>query len=199
MSPSQSDQATMNVQMVDLETLVPYWRNPRDNTQAVDKVVESIELYGYQTPILVDTELVIIAGHTRYAALRRLGYTQVPVIVSDMDPGKAKQYRIVDNRTAEYATWTPDLDLELREFTDPLALDLFFPHINLDTDFADILPGKDAPPTQEAVDRAEDKLTDRYRAADMVRKSAATVDLTCPHCHGAITLLASELQAELNK
>ena len=65
---------------VSIETLIPYWRNPRKNDIAIEKVKASIQEFGYQNPIIVDKDMTIIAGHTRYRALKELGYTEVPVI-----------------------------------------------------------------------------------------------------------------------
>lgn len=90
-----------------LDHLVPYWRNPRIITdEAVNAVAKSIKDYGYQQPIIVDSENVIVIGHTRYMALRRLGYTEAPVGVATNLSGKElKQLRTIDNRTSEYAEW----------------------------------------------------------------------------------------------
>jgi ParB-like chromosome segregation protein Spo0J len=96
----------------------PYWRNPRENHEAVQKVKQSIAAYGYNQLIGVDKKHVIIAGHTRYLALRELGWTQIPVQVLDLTERQARAYRIIDNKTAEFAKWDSDLLLaELKELT----------------------------------------------------------------------------------
>lgn len=114
-----------------LDTLVPYWRNPRRVTdEAVNAVAESIRQFGYQQPIAVDTENVIVVGHTRYAALRRLGYQSASVrVIDDLSPQQIKQLRLVDNRTSELSMW--DFDAMVAEMTD-LDADLmlrYFPEI----------------------------------------------------------------------
>jgi hypothetical protein len=106
----------------------PYWRNPRENHEAVQKVKHSIELYGYNQLIAVDQKNVIIAGHTRYLALRVLGWAHIPVQVLDLDDRQAKAYRIIDNKTSEFAKWDGGLLLtELKELGDDLpSLQPFF-------------------------------------------------------------------------
>lgn len=104
-----------NLSMMKIGDLIPYWRNPRRVTdEAVNQLAESIRQYGYQQPIVVDENDVIIVGHTRYIALQRLGVTEVPVLKStSLSPEEVKQLRIIDNRVAEYTTW--DLDKLMTE------------------------------------------------------------------------------------
>ena len=110
-----------------LNEIVPYWRNPRINDFAVEKVKKSIKEYGYVKRILIDKDNVIIAGHVRYKALLELGYDEVECLQVDLDPKKAKEYRIIDNKTSEFATWNKDLDYELKEFSNFELRDYFFP------------------------------------------------------------------------
>lgn len=117
----------MKIQEVHIDTIKPYWRNPRNNDKAVEAVKKSISEFGYNSPIVVDKENVIIAGHTRYKALRQLGYDDIAVIVLDISKDKAKQYRIADNKTSEKSTWDEDLLMfELREIEEIQDMDLFF-------------------------------------------------------------------------
>lgn len=110
-----------------LDEIKPYWRNPRQATEeAVSALARSIEEYGFQQPLVVDQEHVIIVGHTRYSAARRLGLTEVPTIIADLSPDKARQYRMVDNRAAEYTSWNYDtLGEELAELEGDLITSLF--------------------------------------------------------------------------
>ena len=64
-----------------LDELIPYANNPRNNDQAVDAVAESIRQCGYVAPIIVDEEYTILAGHTRYKALQKLGIKEAEVII----------------------------------------------------------------------------------------------------------------------
>lgn len=89
-----------------LSELKPYENNPRINDEAVDDVVESIKQCSYIAPIVIDEDGVILAGHTRYKALKKLGYKECEVVVaSDLTEEQKKKYRFLDNKTGEKATW----------------------------------------------------------------------------------------------
>lgn len=99
-----------------LDEIRPYDNNPRRNDEAAKAVANSIKEFGFQSPIIVDRDGVIIAGHTRYKAARRLKLQEVPVIVAaELDPEKVKALRIADNSTGEVAQW--DLQLLVQELT----------------------------------------------------------------------------------
>ncbi len=89
-----------------LEEIREYPNNPRKNEQAADAVAESIRQCGYIAPIIVDECGVILAGHTRYKALQKLGRDEAEVVVKAglTDEQKAK-YRLLDNKTGELADW----------------------------------------------------------------------------------------------
>lgn len=90
--------------------LIPYENNPRINDYAVKKVLESIKQFGFRNPILVDEDMVIIAGHTRREASILAGMESVPYIVlKDLTPEQIKAYRIADNKLAELSNWDEDL------------------------------------------------------------------------------------------
>jgi site-specific DNA-methyltransferase (adenine-specific) len=188
------EQKPLNVQTVSIESLVPYWRNPRKNEIAVEKVKASIAEFGYQTPIIVDKEMVIITGHTRYRALKELGYTEIPVIVADLPQKKVKEYRIIDNRTSEYATWTSDLALELKEFSSPEFLDIFFPDIKLDPDFLKLSDGK----TQDDINDVAANLEKKFEAFSQDRENEPKITIPCPNCAETITMLKRDLLNEKN-
>ena len=93
-----------------MEDIRPYPNNPRKNDGAVDAVAESIRQCGYVAPIIVDEDGVILAGHTRYKALQKLGYETADVLIkSGMTEEQKKKYRLLDNKTAELASWDFDL------------------------------------------------------------------------------------------
>ena len=95
--------------VVKLADIIPYWRNAWDNNKmAVDLVAKSIEELTYFNPIIVDKNMTIICGHTRYKALKQLGVEDVVVMVSDLDELLAKQYRIADNITSQKSNWIID-------------------------------------------------------------------------------------------
>ena len=105
----------MKIQELKIEQIKPYDNNPRKNLN-YDKVAKSIKEYGFQQPIVVDKNMSIIVGHTRYEAAKRLDLKTVPVVIADLDPLKAKAYRIADNRLNEDSKW--DFSLLNKEFTD---------------------------------------------------------------------------------
>jgi ParB-like chromosome segregation protein Spo0J len=107
----------MQIESVALNKIIPYIRNPRKNDNAVEKVASSIKEFGFRQPIVVDSENVIIAGHTRFEAAKRLGLDVVPIHVADgLTEQQAKAYRIADNRVSQEAEWDHDLlKLELEE------------------------------------------------------------------------------------
>lgn len=90
----------------EIGTINPYSNNPRHNDDAVEKVVDSINEFGFRNPIIIDANGTIIAGHTRYKAAIKLGFAEVPCITADdLTPEQVKAYRITDNKSAEYAQW----------------------------------------------------------------------------------------------
>ncbi len=106
-----------------VETLIPYARNPRINSAAIDAVKASIAEFGFRQPIVVDEKMVVIVGHTRLEAAKALGLATVPVHVAEgLTPAQARAYRLMDNRSHENAEWDDEL-LKL-EFGD-LKLDGF--------------------------------------------------------------------------
>jgi len=111
----------MQIESVALNKIIPYIRNPRKNENAVEKVASSIKEFGFRQPIVVDSENVIIAGHTRFEAAKRLGLDVVPIHVADgLTEQQAKAYRIADNRVSQEAEWDYDLlKLELEELDNP--------------------------------------------------------------------------------
>ena len=89
-----------------LAEIRPYENNPRINDGAVDDVVESIRQCSYIAPIIVDEDGVILAGHTRYKALSRLGYEECDVVIAaGLTEDQKRKYRLYDNKTAEFAGW----------------------------------------------------------------------------------------------
>ena len=128
----------MKVQEFRISDIIPYANNPRKIPEdAVEKVANSIREFGFQQPIVVDQENVVIVGHTRLLAARKLGLETVPVIVADnLTPEQAKAYRLADNKTGEISEWDDDklmeeleelfhfdFDMEQFGFDDPLAYD----------------------------------------------------------------------------
>lgn len=95
--------------------------NPRKIPEkAVEQVAKSIQQFGWQQPLATDKDRVIIAGHTRYLAAKKLGLKTVPCIkATHLTPKQAHAYRIADNRSHDYTTWDyPELIQQINELDD---------------------------------------------------------------------------------
>ena len=116
----------MNIILKKLEDLVPYENNPRNNDEAVDYVAQSIKEFGFKVPVVIDTNNVIVAGHTRYKASKKLGINEIPCLVADdLTPEQIKAFRLADNRVGEIATWNDEkLELEMSKL-DNFNMELF--------------------------------------------------------------------------
>ncbi len=110
----------MKVDLVPIDSIVGYARNPRRNEKAIPKVKSSLKEYGFRQPIVVDADGVIVVGHTRWMAAKELGMTEVPVHVAEnLTPAQIKGYRIADNRTAQEAEFDDELlAIELQDLLD---------------------------------------------------------------------------------
>lgn len=121
----------MKIQILSPDKVIPYARNPRVNEHAIDKVAASLKEFGWKQPIVVDKDMVIIVGHVRHQAAKRLEMEQVPVVIAeDLTPEQVKAYRIADNRVGEESQWDDEFlalefsELDTAEFnTDVLGFD----------------------------------------------------------------------------
>lgn len=159
----------MQTEIVRIADIVPYWRNPRRiSDEAVNAVVESIKAYGYQQPIVVDTEKVIIMGHTRYSALRRMGVKEIPVLIATkLTQKQVKELRTIDNRTAEYTRWDFEKLVSELEGVDNALMMSFFPEV--------------LGPTDEDFEEGEDAL--ERMTVDLSEKAEdPTAEFICPTC-----------------
>lgn len=113
----------MDIINIALKDLKPYENNPRKNDDAVKYVAESIKEFGFKVPIVIDKDNVIVAGHTRYKAAKKLGMTEIPCIIADdLTDEQIKAFRLADNKVAEKAEW--DFDLLNTELDDIIDLDM---------------------------------------------------------------------------
>ena len=97
--------------------LIPYARNPRKNDGAVDRMCASIREFGFKIPCLVRSDGELVDGHLRLKAARKLGMTEMPVILCDeWTPAQVKAFRLMVNRSVTWADWDEELfALELQE------------------------------------------------------------------------------------
>lgn len=145
-----------------LDKITPYENNPRNNEEAVAVVANSIKEFGFNQPIVIDKDNVIIVGHTRYLAAQKLELTEVPVIVAaNLSEEQARAYRLVDNKVGEIAGWDFEkLTLELEQIETIDMSELGFEQHDLGGEIGDFF--EDAP----ASSRNEHK----------------PKTVTCPHC-----------------
>ena len=121
------------IHQININKIIPYEKNPRKNNEAVDPVAESIKEFGFKVPIVVDKNNVIITGHTRYKAAKKLKMKTVPCIVADdLTEEQAKAFRLADNKVGEIAEW--DTDLLHMELDDILNIDMEAFGFDLDID-----------------------------------------------------------------
>lgn len=135
----------MQIEMMNIDEIKPYEKNPRYNDNAIKAVAKSIKEFGFNVPIVIDKNNVIICGHTRYKASKLLGLDKVPVIkADDLSSAKAKAFRIADNKTSELASWDFDkLKDELLTIDSSDMLDFGFTESELDIELempAEIMP-----------------------------------------------------------
>lgn len=151
----------MKIVELDVNSLINYDNNPRDNERAIKPVSDSIKQFGFKVPIIVDKNNVIVAGHTRLAAAKLLKMDKVPCIVADdLTEEQIAAFRLADNRVSEFAEWNFDkLEEELAKITDIDMTDFGFKVLE-DIDWAEV----------------EDLSEDSYEAP---KKEM----LECPNCH----------------
>lgn len=117
--------AQLKIVNKNVNELVNYENNPRDNDGAVDAVASSIKEFGFKVPVIIDKNNVIVCGHTRVKACKKLGIAEVPCIIADdLTDEQIKAFRLADNKTSELATWDSDklfeelkqIDLDMEQF-----------------------------------------------------------------------------------
>ncbi len=107
---------------INIDDVNEYENNPRLNDAAVDAVAASIKEFGFKVPIIIDSNNVIVAGHTRVKACRKLGITEIPaVIADDLTEDQINAFRLADNKTHELALWD---DKKLLEELEKISLDM---------------------------------------------------------------------------
>lgn len=157
----------------DPKNLIPYENNPRDNRLAIEDVVNSIREYGFTAPILVNEDLVILAGHTRREAAILAGLDSVPYIVIDgLTEAQQKAYRLADNKLSELSLW--DEDLLKQELEDLMSEDY---DISL-TGFTDVDLNGLFPEEDPVKDEKDDTLAEEKTTLPMLRFGSNSVRIT---------------------
>lgn len=170
----------MQIKKIPITEIKPYWRNPRKNEAAVEAVKKSIQEYGFNVPIVIDKKKVIIAGHTRYKALLQLGWDVIPTIVLEIDEVKAKEYRIADNKTNEFASWDyENLMPELREL-DLDIMQTFFSDLDL-SNMLNPVQMDFTPVTEEEIEEHRETSDNRFNEISEAKVNSM-VEVICPDC-----------------
>lgn len=151
---------------IPLTEIKPYPNNPRKNDDSIPVVMGSIRKYGFKVPIILDKDMVIVAGHTRFEAAKLLKLKTVPcIIASDLTDQECKELRLVDNKTSELSHW----DFEMLE--SELA--------TISTDLSEFGFGE----MQDYLDSLDmDDIPDLEDDEDAYQEPAQTF-LECPMCH----------------
>lgn len=136
------------IKEVPIGDVKPYANNPRDNDRAVEALAKSIKSFGWQQPIVVvDKNMVVIVGHTRLKAAKKLGAEKVPVVIAEnLTDEQAKAYRLADNKTGENAVW--DNKKLLEELSSFDTKDLFTGFKTSEI-FEDVLDEQDNSPIED--------------------------------------------------
>jgi len=150
---------TREIEIRLISDLIPRTNNPRTHSKRqIRQIAKSIERFGFVTPVLVDAEGIIIAGHGRVEAAKSIGMKKVPTLrVTHMSPAQIRAYVIADNKLAENAGWDEDLlALELKELSldddfdltdigfETAEIDLLLQHKLAESDKADEIPTVEA-------------------------------------------------------
>ena len=183
----------MKIQEIEIDKIKPYKDNPRKNLN-VTKVAKSIKDFGFQQPIVVDKNMIIIVGHTRYEASKSLNLKTVPVIIADLTPLKAKAYRIADNRLNEDSSW--NLGLLNKEFGDLLDVNYDLSNLGFyEKELEDIITGVEKADidvyvpklepgasnnqiTDKNIEKAQDNENNKFQ-----NKNVSTRNIICPSCY----------------
>ena len=146
----------MEIVYVAIEKIKPDKNNPRNNKKAIDKVVKSIREYGFKVPCVLDSNFVLITGHTRYEAAKKIGMKKIPCIIADdLSTAKANAFRIADNKVAEYSQW--DMN-KLKDELSKLSLeDISFEDLGFDNSEAGYLEDVDIDALFEEAEEVQKK------------------------------------------
>ena len=167
----------MTIINLPIDEIIPYEKNPRKNDGAVEAVAASIREFGFKVPIVIDAQNVIVTGHTRHKAARKLGLTECPCIrADDLTPEQVRAYRLADNKVAELAEWDFDLlAAELAELPDFDFAEMGFERVSPD-DFGEdfSLDDSDEPQFQEITFiQSKEQLNDTKRIMSEIKREPA--------------------------
>ena len=164
----------MKVLDLKVSDITPFENNPRNNDEAVEPVLNSIKQFGFKVPIVIDKNNIIVTGHTRYKAAKKMKLDKVPCIIADdLTEEQIKAFRLADNKVGEIATWDFNaLELELSEIENIDMEDFNFEidsiEDNFNTDFE--LSNEDKSELEQIT------FTLHHEQAELIRYSISKID-----------------------
>lgn len=109
-----------------VDDIIPYKGNPRNNKKAIDKVAGAIKEFGFNVPITIDENDVVVTGHTRLLASKKLGLTKVPTItLTGLSNEQIQAFRIADNKVSEFSEWNEDLLMQELSEIESIDMSIF--------------------------------------------------------------------------
>lgn len=180
----------LQIEYKDVIELTPYQNNSRTHSDdQVAKIAKSIQEFNFNNPILIDEKGVVVAGHGRLLAAKKLGMIKVPTItLAGLTDDQRKAYLITDNRLAELGEW--DENMLLEEVNSLMSLEFNLDDIGLDDGFIGSLnsyeqyepvlePSKNQVEiTETQVEKQEKKMGTAYQE----KSEQSLVEVICPHC-----------------
>jgi site-specific DNA-methyltransferase (adenine-specific) len=160
----------MQIEMIRVADLTPYEKNPRKNDAAVNAVAASIKDFGFRVPLVIDKDNIVVCGHTRLKAAKKLGLEEVPCIKADnLTEDQIRAYRIIDNKTQEISGWDYEkLDEELDAIMESIDMSPY--GFNLD------------PEDDQTMGSIGDQDLDNSTEIDLSEYSDDNFECECPVC-----------------
>jgi hypothetical protein len=142
--------AHLEIEYRPIDSVIPYARNARTHSdRQIRQLARSIEAFGFINPVLVDEEGVLVAGHARVLAARKLGFEVIPIIrIDHLNDAEKRAYILADNRLAENAGWDDDLLRVELEFLSQVDIDFDASLTGFTTTDIDLILGHDAVPAE---------------------------------------------------
>ena len=172
------------VLMIPISEITPYDKNPRENSKTVELLAKIIPEVGFNVPIVIDENGIIVKGHARYAAAIKLGMEEVPCIVSHASEDAVKVDRLTDNKIAEHSRW---INEQVESEIEGLNFDFDFSELGFSTEKFEGIPQKDEKALSEDVPLAADGFTPEQEKAQEepqkpVPAPAKYFKCVCPDC-----------------
>ena len=163
----------MKIEYIDINKIKPYENNPRKNRKTINKLKELIGSgeIEFNVPIVVDKNYVIVKGHSRWTALKELGYSICPVIISENSDEINNEDRLQDNIVQELSSWrNEELSIEIRENNiNPQEYNLEFKDLGYNEKYQPDITGTD-------IEKARELFFNQGQ------KSKEFIELVCPYC-----------------